>query len=240
MVFSMISGYIALVKDYFYSKKLFIFSLFCAFCIYIFHFCLDTLFDSDQFSFIYFEFIQPFFIYISVVFILFYYSRSGVFKKKYEELTYKEILIIALLFLLKYIWNFAEVVCLETDIVQTNENSNLFFLFLLGITWLVIYFIGAFFLPKQFLIDSNKTSFIHYSKKNFFPLIIYFLFSVILVFFIIFFFTLIISKIALMNFFSCQKIHFVIEEVVAIYFSVLLSHLIAIYFLGMYGKPIKK
>lgn len=236
----MVSEYIFLVKDYFFSKKLIFLSFASVFFIYIFHFCLSIIFDSDQFYFIYWQFMQPFFVYISMIFIFYFYSKNILLKKKYKELGYKEVIIIVILFLMKCVWNILEVLFLETDFIQTSENSKLYLLFLLGFLWITVYLISAYFFPKQFLGENNKISFFSYIKKYFFELCMYLIFSIIFVFFIIFCITFIASKLSLISFLSCSVIHSFIEDILGIYCFILLAHLVCIYFLRLYDKKVIK
>lgn len=223
--------YIKIVKEYFSNKYFSIVSCFVIFFIYFLHFLLTFLINFENFNLVYWHFIAPFFVYISMIFFIsLYYCEKKVSNKSVKVLFFTLLLKGLFIIIIKLIWNFLKVILIESNIIKVTEDSHLYPLFLLGFSWGMIYFASGYFVYCSLLKDKKKIkSFFHYSIEEFWQLLVYLFFSFFFSFMLIIFISFIISKIQnLVIFFQNDHIHKFIEDILTIAFNVFFAHMIAL------------
>lgn len=149
--------YIKIIKEYFSNKYFVMITSLVVFFIYFLHFFLDILIYFDNFNLVYWHFIAPFFIYISMIFFIsFYYYQKIASHQSFLSLFFSLLLKGLMIIVIKLIWNFFKVILIESNIVIVHEDSNLYPLFLLGFFWIIIYFMSAYFVWYVLLKNKKK------------------------------------------------------------------------------------
>lgn len=223
--------YVAVVKEYFTYKYFFTTAFFTVFFIYFLHSILSFLFYFEDFNLLYWEFISPLFIYLSMIVVISFYSYRKIL---YNE-SFLSVLCIFLfkgffIIILKLIWNFFKVILIQFNIIPVYEDSGLYPLFLLGFFWLWIYFFSSYLVWNKILKIQNK-SFLSYSIHECGLILFNLLFAFFFSFFIIIFISFILSKMQLFFSFLLKKnIHIFIEDILSISFNVFFAHMLSLLF----------
>ena len=226
--------YITIIKEYFSSKYFFLITFFTIFFIYFLFIILNFLINIENFYLVYWHFIAPFITYISMVFFIsFYYYKKTKQQNNllncFSQLLLKALIIIVI----KLIWNFCKIILIESNIIIIKEDSHLYPLFLLGFSWILIYFLSGYFVSYNLLKNKKKLkSFIQYSTEDFWFIILNLLFAFIFSFLLIIIISFIISKIEnLFSFLLHHHIHSCIEEILSVSFNIFFAHIIALLFI---------
>ncbi len=227
--------YIKIIKEYFSDKYFLIITFSTVFFVYFLSIIFNYLLFFENGNLVYWHFIAPFFIYISMVFFIscFYYKKISKGKPMasiFFSLLFKSLIII----IIKLVWNFFKVILIESNIVIVNEDSNLYPLFLLGFFWCLIYFIASYFVWFNLLKNKKKLkSFWHYSIKKFWYILFNLFFAFIFSFLLIIIISFVISKIKnIFSFFQQKFVNFFIEDILSISFNVFFAHTIALLFVN--------
>jgi hypothetical protein len=233
--------YVEVIKNYFLNRFFLLFTTSVIFFIYIFHFILSLFFVLEFFNFIYWHFISPFFIYISMLFVICIHCHRNSKKKTLNELFHNIIFIGLICIILKLAWNILKVILLESNLIIVREDSSLMPLFFLAFFWLLIYSFVAYFIPHR-LMKNKKISlknFCLYIAQEFWMLLLHLLFSFLFSFLIIILISYVCAQLQFFSFLKTTSIHTFIENILSIGFNVIFAHSISTLLLHTYLEHYK-
>jgi hypothetical protein len=225
--------YLRIAKEYFSNKYFLLITLSVIFFLYFLHAIFFILIDFENLNLLYWHFIAPFFTYISMIFFIAFYYYKRISKTKSCLSIFFNILLYSLIIIsIKLIWNFFKVIIVESNILIVREDSNLYPLFLLGVSWYLIYALSAYFIQCRLSNNKKKIkSFFYYSIENFWFFIFNLLFSFIFSFILIIISSFLLSKIQnIFTFLLTKQTHIFIENILSISFNIFFAHITALLF----------
>lgn len=207
-----------------------IISLFIFFGYYFIN-AIDFWDVPENLNFIYWNFISPFIIYISMVF--FASCLSILVLNKRERIRYlffNSLYSLIFVIVIKLLWNLSKIILIDSSIFLIKFDSNLYPLFLLFFFWIMIYFFFSYYLPIVFLKQNKKISFylfIDYIIEKFWIILSNIVFSLLFSFGILFIFAFLFSqieKIVIFLFTEDHYFHMWVENYLYILFQVIFAH----------------
>lgn len=182
--------WIDILKIYFTNLNIILTSSFFILLIQIIKYSEKTIFSADNNIIIIInEYLTSFIIYFSMILImLIYYKGTRKFNlfNKFFDL----ILRCWWIFVLKFLWNFLFIIIIGVDYIP-NENSSVLPGGILLLTWLIIFIVSSYVIPRALIDTKNNfsfNSFIDYFFKSFWKFIFFILFAILTTFLIIIFY----------------------------------------------------